>query len=269
MNLADIRKFTAQLAPRILVHGQEGVGKTTLASKFPPPIFLQAEDGCPGSLEIDSFGLIENFADLRSAIGALASEQHHFQTVVLDSLDAPEKLIWRDACRSQGWASIERPGYGKGTMVKFWWVDILKGLDFLRRQLGMSIVLLAYSAIETINDPRAASLTLPISCVCTSARAAWCRTGPTRSASSRRIFTCRPKKSDRQEAQPRRRRIATLAALRGTTKLRRREPLRPAGQNAGAEEFQLRGARSVPAALRSGASTANPTPNQPNRRSNS
>ena len=26
MNLADIRKFTAQLAPRILIHGAEGVG---------------------------------------------------------------------------------------------------------------------------------------------------------------------------------------------------------------------------------------------------
>ena len=35
MNLADIRKFTAQLPPRFLIHGAEGVGKTTIASKFP------------------------------------------------------------------------------------------------------------------------------------------------------------------------------------------------------------------------------------------
>jgi predicted NACHT family NTPase len=107
MNLADIRKFTAQLAPRILIHGAEGVGKTTIASKFPAPIFLQTEDGCPSGLEINSFGLIDNFAELRSTIGALASEQHHYQTVVIDSLDATEELIWHDACRSQGWSSIE------------------------------------------------------------------------------------------------------------------------------------------------------------------
>jgi 2-phosphoglycerate kinase len=34
MNLADIRKFTAQLAPRLLIHGSEGVGKTTIATDF-------------------------------------------------------------------------------------------------------------------------------------------------------------------------------------------------------------------------------------------
>src|SRR5215470_15035337 len=101
MNLADIRKFTAQLAPRILIHGAEGVGKTTIASKFPAPIFLQTEDGCPSDLEIDS-------------------------------LDATQGLIWHDACRSEGWSSIESPGFGKGyIIVDSWWIDILKGLDFL------------------------------------------------------------------------------------------------------------------------------------------
>ena len=160
MNLASIHTVTAILAPRILIHGPEGVGKTTLASKFPSPIFLQTEDGCPGGLEINSFGPIESFADLRSAISALASEPHRFQTVVLDSIDAAEELIWRDVCRSQGWSSIESPGYGRGyIVVDSWWLDILKGLDYLRRQHGMIPLLLGHSAIETINDPRVASYT--------------------------------------------------------------------------------------------------------------
>jgi AAA domain len=160
MNLADIRKSTAQLPPRIVIHGEEGVGKTTFASTFPAPIFLQTEDGCPSGLEIDSFGLIDNFTDLRSTIGALASEPHHFQTVVVDSVDALEALIWADVCKSQGWPSIESPGYGKGYVVTDnWWLDVLKGLDYLRRQRGMTVALLAHSAIETINDPRAASYT--------------------------------------------------------------------------------------------------------------
>ena len=156
MNLADIRKVTAQLTPRILIHGAEGVGKTTIASKFPEPIFLPTEDGCPSGLEINSFGPIENYTDFRSAIAALASEPHRFQTVVVDSVDALETLIWTDVCKSQDWPSIESPGYGKGYVVADqWWRDFLAALDWLRRARGMTVVLLAHSAIETVNDPRA------------------------------------------------------------------------------------------------------------------
>ena len=157
--LSSIHTTTAILQPRVLIHGQEGVGKTTIAAKFPVPIFLQTEDGCPAGLSISTFGLIANFQDLRAAITALASEPHEYRTVVLDSIDATEPMIWKDVCATQSWASIEAPGYGKGyVVVDSWWLDLLKGLEYLR-QHGMTIVLLAHSTIETINDPRAASYT--------------------------------------------------------------------------------------------------------------
>ena len=56
--LSSIHTTTAILQPRVLIHGQEGVGKTTIAAKFPVPIFLQTEDGCPAGLSISTFGLI-------------------------------------------------------------------------------------------------------------------------------------------------------------------------------------------------------------------
>jgi hypothetical protein len=155
-----IHAATATLPPRILVYGPEGVGKTSLAAKFPAPVFLQTEDGCPGKLSISTFGMLDSFRPVREALSFLASELHEYRTVVIDSLDALESLIWRDVCVSQGWSSIESPGYGKGyIVVDSWWLDILAGLDFLRRERGMMVVLLAHSAIETINDPRAASYT--------------------------------------------------------------------------------------------------------------
>ena len=121
---------------------------------------MQIEDGCPSGLSISTFGLIADFQELRAAITALASEPHEYRTVVLDSLDATEPLIWKDVCATQGWASIEAPGYGKGyIVVDGWWHDLLKGFEFLRRQRGMSIVLIAHSAIETIYDPCATSFT--------------------------------------------------------------------------------------------------------------
>jgi hypothetical protein len=158
--IEGVHIITASLPPRILLHGQEGVGKTTLAAQFPVPVFLQTEDGCPSGRSISTFGLLTNFSDVRDALAVLATQTHDFRTVVIDALDALEGLIWRDVCTAQGWASIESPGYGKGyVIVDGWWNDLIAGLEHLRRKRGMLIVLLAHSAIETINDPRAASYT--------------------------------------------------------------------------------------------------------------
>jgi hypothetical protein len=153
--MKGVTRVTAALPPRLLIHGQEGVGKTTLAAKFPSPVFLQTEDGCPAGIEIDTFGLLATFPDARAALMALASEPHTFGTVIIDGLDALEGLVWRDLCAQQGWASIEAPGYGKAYIAgDNWWRDVLNGLDYLRRERGMAVVLIAHSAIETVNDPR-------------------------------------------------------------------------------------------------------------------
>ena len=107
--MKNIVRATATLPPRLLIHGQEGVGKTTLATKFPAPVFLQTEDGIPAGIEADTFGLLSNFPDVRGALMALAPSRTNSRTVVIDALDTLEGLIWRDLCSSQGWASIESP----------------------------------------------------------------------------------------------------------------------------------------------------------------
>jgi hypothetical protein len=158
--LSSIHVATATLPPRILVHGSEGIGKTTFAAHFPRPIFVQTEDGCPAGLSISTFGLLDAFPAVRDALTALAVEPHKYRTVVIDALDGLEAMVWRDVCASQGWTSIAAPGFGTGYVVADgWWQDLLAALDFLRRERGMIVVLLAHSAIETINDPRATSYT--------------------------------------------------------------------------------------------------------------
>jgi AAA domain len=160
MKISDIRSVTAMLPPRIIVHGREGTGKTTLGTRFPCPVFLQIEDGTPSGLELASFGLLESLGDVRDAIAALGNEAHDFHTVVLDSIDALEPLVWAATCSTHGWASIEAPGYGRGYVeADKLWLDVLAGLDWLRRTRGMTVILLAHSAVETVNDPRAPSYT--------------------------------------------------------------------------------------------------------------
>src|SRR6516164_11844285 len=98
ITIANVRTTTATLPPRIIIHGKEGSGKTTLAEKFPGPIFLQTEDGCPAGLSIATFGVLANYDDIISAIAALGHEHHNFQTVVIDSVDVLEPLIWNATC---------------------------------------------------------------------------------------------------------------------------------------------------------------------------
>jgi AAA domain len=160
ISLANIRETTAMLPPRVLIHGLEGVGKTTLAAKFPKPVFLQTEDGTPTGLKVATFGLLSSHANIREALVALCNEPHEFCTAVVDSLDRLEGRIWADVCETNHWPSIEAPGYGRGYVIADkWWRDFLAGLDWLRRERGMTTVLLAHSAVDPVNDPRAPAYT--------------------------------------------------------------------------------------------------------------
>jgi hypothetical protein len=160
ISLANIYTTTATLPPRIIVHGREGSGKTTLAAQFPAPIFLQTEDGCPAGLEIPTFGVLAKYEDVIAAITALGNEPHNFQTVVIDSIDVLESFVWDTTCTINNWKSIESAGYGRGYVeADRQWLDLLAGLDWLRRIRRMMVVLIAHSAVETVNDPRAPSYT--------------------------------------------------------------------------------------------------------------
>src|SRR5262249_39391702 len=110
----QITRTTARLPPITVVHGLPGMGKTTFARNFPRPAFIQTEDGCPSGLEIETFGLCENFGSVIEAIKHLGKETHEYQTAVFDSLDKLEPLVLAALCADRGYASVESPGYGKG-----------------------------------------------------------------------------------------------------------------------------------------------------------
>ena len=78
-DLKSIRKSEAIAAPRVMLYGVEGIGKTTFAAGAPNPIFILTEDGL-GSLKVDHFPLARSSSDVMEAIGTLYSEKHDFKT---------------------------------------------------------------------------------------------------------------------------------------------------------------------------------------------
>ena len=153
--LQQIRSGPRHSPPRLLIYGTEGIGKSTTAAQALRPIFITTEDGLD-QIDCNSFPLARRFDEVMSAISVLYSEEHDYQSVVIDSLDWLERLIWDDVCREYGVKSIEKVdgGYAKGyTHALTQWREVLDGLDALRNQRGMAVILLAHTKIEKFEDP--------------------------------------------------------------------------------------------------------------------
>ncbi|MGC9455774.1 MAG: ATP-binding protein, partial [Phycisphaerae bacterium] len=113
--MEQIRSGPRQSPPRLLIYGTEGIGKSTTAAQADKPIFIPTEDGLD-QVDCDSFPLCKKFDEVMSALSALYCQQHDYQSVVVDSLDWLERLIWDEVCREYGVKSIEKAdgGYAKG-----------------------------------------------------------------------------------------------------------------------------------------------------------
>jgi hypothetical protein len=149
-NLKSIKKNTALAAPRIFLYGVEGIGKTTFASQAPKPIFICTEEGL-GSLQVDHFPLATKASEVLDAIAALVSEAHDFGTVVLDSVDWLDNLIWAEVEATHDAKDL---AYGKGAMiVADKWREVLAGLNSLRNDKGMVVILIAHTQIKRFDSP--------------------------------------------------------------------------------------------------------------------
>ena len=61
--LENIQTGRENKPPRIMVYGQEGVGKSTLGASAPDPIFIQTEDGL-GEIDTCKFPLAGSLSDV-------------------------------------------------------------------------------------------------------------------------------------------------------------------------------------------------------------
>lgn len=153
ISLSSIARTTRNsLPPRVVVHGAQKVGKSTFAAGSYNPIFLPLEDGLSG-IETNAFPLMTSFEQVMEGLNSLTAP-NDFGTVVVDSLDWLEPLVWAHACKRNGWKSIEQPGYGKGYIeANADWRLFFDALNLLRTQYGKAIIAVAHSQVKRFEAP--------------------------------------------------------------------------------------------------------------------
>ncbi len=153
--LSQVQRGRIAKPPRILMYGVEGIGKSTFGSQALKPVFVQTEDGLD-EIDCARFPLARSYDDVVAALAELRMEQHDHETVVIDSLDWLERLVWDKLCVQYNVTSIEKVdgGYSKGyTHALSFWREIIDLLNALRNQRGMVVLLIAHSKVERFEDP--------------------------------------------------------------------------------------------------------------------
>lgn len=140
----------------ILIYGLGGIGKSTFAAKAPNPIFLGAEEGTD-HLNVARIPTPRSFEDVLAAVKELREDPHSYRTLIVDSLDWIEPLVFKHICRRYGKSSIELAagGYGKGYVeAADEFMDFLYSINQLRDERGMNIIMIAHPEVKNVTNPQ-------------------------------------------------------------------------------------------------------------------
>ena len=156
--LNTIQKGIVIRPRRTVLYGVHGIGKSTWAAGWPSPIFVQTEEGAD-DIDVDKLPQSLTLADAWGAIMALSSEEHNYKTVVIDSGDWLERLIWKHVCEKKSVEAITDIDFGKGYgEASTIFSKVLGALDQCREK-GLNVVILCHARTVKVEPPGMASYT--------------------------------------------------------------------------------------------------------------
>lgn len=149
----EILKTRKNKPPKIVIHGDHGVGKSALAAASNNPVFINIEDGLE-NIDTDAFPVPETFQDVLDQLLFIYEKEHGYKTLVIDSLDWLETLINTHVCHEGGKDSISDFGFGKGFQAALeQFGRVVTALSKIRNERNMAIILLCHSHIKEYQNP--------------------------------------------------------------------------------------------------------------------
>lgn len=148
----EISKGVISKAQKVVIYGVEGIGKSTIASKFPSPLFIDLE-GSTNNMDVTRLPSPSSWKMFIEEIKYVNANPSICKTLVIDTIDWAEKLCLEHICATHNISGIEDIGYGKGYVYLFEEIGrLLNGLSDLIDK-GINIVLLAHAQIRKFEQP--------------------------------------------------------------------------------------------------------------------
>jgi hypothetical protein len=110
-------------------------------------------------MNVARFPTPETWKDILDAVDVLTKENHPYKTLVIDTLDWAEPLVWRSVMAKDtkyNPSNIEEAcgGYKNGYIVALdEWRQLLSALERLQAAKPMHVILLAHSQIKMFKNP--------------------------------------------------------------------------------------------------------------------
>lgn len=135
---------------RVLIYGENGIGKSTFGARFPEAIVLNFEDGV-GDLDVDKTPLIKSTSEAMECLVAIYSME--YKSVVIDTVDWLEKLLASDVARNAGKDTIEDIGFGRGYQaLEHEWMKFIAAFNSLWNA-GKNIVFVCHAKVAKFKNP--------------------------------------------------------------------------------------------------------------------
>lgn len=139
-------------AKKTVVYGPEGIGKSTFASQFPDPVFIDTE-GSTKDMDVTRFERPESWQMLLDEVRHVKEHPDVCRTLVVDTADWAEMLCMTQVCDRNHKGSIEEFSYGKGYVyVQEEFGRLLNLLEEVVKA-GIHVVLTAHAKMRKFEQP--------------------------------------------------------------------------------------------------------------------
>ena len=137
---------------KVVIYGPEGIGKSTFASRFPDPVFIDTE-GSTKDMDVARFEAPSSWTMLLEQVKYVKNHPEICKTLVIDTADWAEMRCIDHICAKFQKDGLEEFGYGKGyTYVHEEFGRLLNLLEEVVG-VGIHVVLTAHAKMRKFEQP--------------------------------------------------------------------------------------------------------------------